>query len=163
MLSDLRYAVRTLRKNWGFTFAAVTALGLGIGATTTIFSLLTPFIVGFQSVEDIDRIVTVWSSNAARGADMSVVSLPDFTDSRDATDSFEGLAAREVRVLNLVGLAISLAITRLIAGILFQVSSTDPLTFGGVTLLLGGIGLLASLIPALRAGRLQPVAALRDE
>jgi hypothetical protein len=78
MLSDLRYAIRTLRKSWGFTFAAVTALGLGIGATTTIFSLLTPFIIGFQSVEDIDRIVTVWSSNAARGEDMSVVSLPDF-------------------------------------------------------------------------------------
>ena len=104
MLSDLRYAVRTLRKNWGFTFAAVTALGLGIGATTTIFSLLTPFIIGFQSVEDIDRIVTVWSSNAARGEDMSVVSLPDFTDWRDATNSFEVLAAREVRLLNLAGI-----------------------------------------------------------
>ena len=62
-----------------------------------------------------------------------------------------------------VGLAISLAVTRLVAGILFQVSPTDPVTFGGVTLLLGGVGLLASLVPALRAGRLQPVAALREE
>ena len=42
-------------------------------------------------------------------------------------------------------------------------SPTDPLTFGGVTLLLGSVGVLASLIPALRAGRLQPVVALRDE
>ena len=93
MLADLRYAVRTLRKSWGFTCAAVTALGLGIGATTTIFSLLTPFIIGFQTVEDIDRVVTVWSSNAARGEDTSVVSLPDFADWRDASDSFEVLAA----------------------------------------------------------------------
>ena len=62
-----------------------------------------------------------------------------------------------------VGLAISLAVTRLIAGLLFRVSPTDPVTFGGVTLLLGGVGLLASLVPALRAGRLQPVTALRDD
>ncbi len=80
MLFDLRYAIRTLRKSWGFTLAAVTALGLGIGATTTMFSLLTPFIIGFQTMEDLDRLVTVWSSNDARGQDMSVVSLPDFAD-----------------------------------------------------------------------------------
>lgn len=61
------------------------------------------------------------------------------------------------------GLAISLAVSRLIAGILFQVSPTDPVTFGAVTLLLGGVGLLASPVPALRAGRLQPVTALREE
>ena len=52
-----------------------------------------------------------------------------------------------------VGLLLSLAMTRLIAGILFQVSPTDPVTFSGVTLLLGGVGLVASLVPALRAGR----------
>ena len=62
-----------------------------------------------------------------------------------------------------VGLAVSLALTRLIAGILFQVSPTDPATFGGVALLLGGVALVASLVPALRVGRLQPGAALREE
>ena len=103
MFSHLRYAVRTLRRSWDVTLAAVTTLGLGIGATTTIFSLLTPFIIGFQTVEDVDRVVTVWSSSAVRGEDTSVVSLPDFADWREASNSFEALAAREVTVLNLAG------------------------------------------------------------
>ena len=103
MLSDLRFAFRMLRKNWGFTLAAVTTLGLGIGATTTIFSLLTPFIVGLQTIEDPDRLVTVWSTNAALGEDTSVVSLPDVADWRDSSRSFEQLAARETTVLNLAG------------------------------------------------------------
>ncbi len=68
-----------------------------------------------------------------------------------------------VAVGMVVGLAFSLAVTRLIASVLFRVSPTDPVTFGGVMLLLGSVGALASLVPAVRAGRLQPVAALREE
>ena len=102
MLSDFRYALRTLRRSWGFTIEAVTALALGIGATTTIFSLLQPFLVGLQ-VDNLDRLVTVWSSNAARGNDTSVVSLSDFADWRDGSRSFDELAAREIAVLNLAG------------------------------------------------------------
>ena len=103
MLSDLRFAIRTLRKSWGFTLAAVVALGLGIGATTTIFSVLTPFIIGLQTIEDPDRLVTVWSSNASLGEYTSVVSLPDVADWRDSSRSFDQLAAREMAVLNLAG------------------------------------------------------------
>ena len=103
MLSDLRYALRTLRRSWGFTLAAVIALALGIGATTTIFSFVKPFVVGLHAVDDPDRVVTVWSSNAARGEGTSVVSLPDFADWRAVSRSFEALAAREPAVFNLAG------------------------------------------------------------
>ncbi|MCH7750399.1 MAG: hypothetical protein IH939_20155 [Acidobacteria bacterium] len=62
-----------------------------------MFSLLTPFIIGFQTMEDLDRLVTVWSSNEARGQDMSVVSL-------------DGAPATIVGVLGVcVGLALLLA------------------------------------------------------
>ena len=63
----------------------------------------------------------------------------------------------------LVGVAISLGVTRLIASLLYQVSPTDPLTFGAVTVLLGVTALVASLIPAIRAGRVEPSVTLRQD
>ena len=62
-----------------------------------------------------------------------------------------------------VGLAVSLALTRLMQSLLFGVSAFDPLTFGGVALLLAVVALLACYVPARRATRLDPVDALRTE
>jgi putative ABC transport system permease protein len=62
-----------------------------------------------------------------------------------------------------VGLLGAAALTRVMAGLLFGVSSWDALTFFGVALLLGAIALLATYIPALRATRIDPIVALREE
>jgi len=63
----------------------------------------------------------------------------------------------------LVGLAGAFAITRLLTKLLFGVKPTDPLTFVGVTALFAAVAVLASVLPALRATRVDPVIALRCE
>jgi putative ABC transport system permease protein len=74
-----------------------------------------------------------------------------------------GQAMRLVAVGIAVGLAGALALTRLMASQLFGVAPTDPVTFGAVIVLLAAVGLVASLVPALRAARVDPVGALRAE
>jgi putative ABC transport system permease protein len=87
------------------------------------------------------------------------------------------LGARRADVLRLVvgqgmklaltgvaaGLLCAFTLMRLIAGLLFGVSASDPVTFVGVAILLASVALLACLVPAWRATRVDPLAALRHE
>jgi predicted permease len=62
-----------------------------------------------------------------------------------------------------IGVAASLALGRVVASLIYGVRPTDPLTFAGVVLLLVAVGILATIIPAHRATRVEPVRILREE
>jgi ABC-type antimicrobial peptide transport system permease subunit len=61
------------------------------------------------------------------------------------------------------GVAMSLAVSRLIASLLFGVAPTDPLTYAAVTALLGVVAVMACALPAARAARVDPLVVLRSE
>jgi len=83
------------------------------------------------------------------------------------TGSILGLVVREGMTLAglgiLLGIAGAIGLTRLMASLLFGVSPHDLATFGGVAVLLAGVALMATVIPARRAMRVDPMVALRDE
>jgi putative ABC transport system permease protein len=74
-----------------------------------------------------------------------------------------GQGLRTILIGVAVGITSALVLTRTMKSLLFGITATDPLTFGGVTLLLVGAALLACYIPARRATQVDPMVALRDE
>ncbi len=83
--------------------------------------------------------------------------------SSDVLRMILGQGLRTILIGVVIGIAGSLALTRAVESLLFGVTATDPLTFGGVTLLLVGAALLACFIPARRATKVDPMVALRYE
>jgi putative ABC transport system permease protein len=83
--------------------------------------------------------------------------------SRDVLRMVLSQGLRTIFIGVAIGIAGSLPLTRTVESLLFGVSATDPLTFGGVTLLLVGTALLACYIPARRATKVDPMVALRYE
>jgi predicted permease len=92
---DIRFGARMLRKNPGFTAVAVLTLALGIGSTTTVFSMVNGLILRKPHVSDPNHLVIVNSTNLAEasGSNLSTVSAPDYLDWRGQATDFSGMAA----------------------------------------------------------------------
>jgi len=104
LLQDGRYALRTLRAAPAFTFVAVTALAIGIGANTAIFSVLDAARAGALPYADAPRLVELWGNVQRSRLERRGASYPDFLDWRARTKSFDGMAAFDSQLLTLNGL-----------------------------------------------------------
>jgi putative ABC transport system permease protein len=91
LLQDLRYGARMLAKNPGFTLIAVLTLALGIGANTTIFSLMNAVLLKSLSVEQPDQLHFI-ARAGAHGLE-GAPPYPCFERFRDQNRTFDGLAA----------------------------------------------------------------------
>jgi predicted permease len=93
LYQDLRFGVRMLAKDPGFTAVVVLTLALGIGANTTVFTLANAVLFKGLPFEQPQRIIYLTSNNLSKGRDRTAVSYPDFADLRARTKKFQGLAA----------------------------------------------------------------------
>jgi putative ABC transport system permease protein len=91
-LSDLKYALRSLTRARGFTLTVIITLGLGIGATTAIFSVVRGVVLRPLPHRDGDRLVYLRQSITGPGGDNIVFSVPEINDFRSVTKTMQGIA-----------------------------------------------------------------------
>jgi len=127
LLQDLRYALRQLRKPLGFTAVAVISLALGIGATTTIYSVVDSLLFRPLPYPNSQRIVRVWNTFAPRGMMEIPASEPEFLEYRQS-DAFAHFAGFSTGAVTLTGGGDPLRVAAAWGtSDFFQVMGTEPL------------------------------------
>src|SRR5688572_16135720 len=126
LAQDARYALRSLRKHPGFTFVAVLTLALGIGANTSIFSVINAVLLRPLPYENADRLVLLTETVSERPIG---VSYPNFVDWRNQSTAFENIAAvRHRESFNLTGAGESERIQgRLVSANFFSTLGVNPI------------------------------------
>jgi len=102
-LQDLRYGLRQLRKNPGFTAVAVITLALGIGANTAIFSVVNAVLFETFGYPDPDQLVLIFGVPLNQPDALSGISYRDFTQCRDQNSVFSEMAGNAFHDLTLTG------------------------------------------------------------
>ena len=92
LLHDVRYGWRTLRRNPGFTFAALVTLALGIGANTAIFSVASGVLLRPLPYADPNRLAMVWMTNSRINLFEDWHSYPNYWDYRAQNTTFDDMA-----------------------------------------------------------------------
>jgi predicted permease len=105
LLQDLRFAFRLLVRNPAVTIVAVLSLALGVGANTTVFTLVNAILLQPMPVKDIPRLVTIATSETRNGAPVQLngTSRPNFEDLRDQNTVFSGVSLQGFTPLALSG------------------------------------------------------------
>lgn len=93
LLRDTRLALRNLLKNKGFTLAALLCLALGMGASSTLFSVVDTVLLRPLPFTDPDRIVMIWNQFLLQDTPKAPASVREFLDLQSQSTVFESIAA----------------------------------------------------------------------
>jgi predicted permease len=133
LLQDLRYGIRTLAKNPGFTIVAILTLALGIGANAAIFSLTDQVLLRLLPVESPRELVVLsspgrsWGRTWSDGDGSTSFSYPNYEEIRDRNEVFAGVLARFHVQVSVAGKGESqLVDAELVSGNYFQVLGVQP-------------------------------------
>ena len=100
---DIRFALRSLAKNPGFTLAAVLSLAIGIGANTSIFGVADALLLRPLPYENADRLVILWNRSPGLGITQDWFSTAQYLDIKASHNGFEQLAIAIGGNYNLTG------------------------------------------------------------
>ncbi|HLE70587.1 MAG TPA: ABC transporter permease, partial [Vicinamibacteria bacterium] len=114
---DLVLGFRSLRASPGYSLVVVLTVGLGIAATTTTVSFMSPYLIRELPFEDPARLVQIGQIDPVAGWDSARLSLPMFRDWEERTRSFEELGTYTYTTKNVTGAE---GPERIVAGVLSQ-------------------------------------------
>ena len=92
MITDVKYALRTIRKNPGFAIGAVFTLAIGLGANAAIFSVVHAVLLRPLDYTEADRIVALGTTWRGRPENIGPLSAPDYHDWKRQSTAFESMA-----------------------------------------------------------------------
>ena len=130
-LEDLRYGLRGLAKNRGFALVAVLSLALGIGANTTIFTLLNAVFLRPLPVRNAEDLTALFTTDQ-RNPGLLPCSYPNYRDYRDQNSVFSSLLLYTAVTANLTGRGDpQLLMAQLVSGSYFETLGVDPIVGRG--------------------------------
>jgi predicted permease len=125
---DLVYALRSLRRQPGFTLITVLTLALGIGANTAVFSVVNGVVLRPLGYPEPERLMYVTSQFPGLGFNQFWISLPEFLEYRDRNQAFETVGAYSVGAVNLNANPPSRPVSAVVTAELFPALGVKPLT-----------------------------------
>src|ERR1700728_913570 len=183
MKRDLRFAIRMLLKQPGFSLIAILTLALGIGVTSAVFSLIQGVLLTPPPYKKPQQLVLVqsartdgqkeanprgwpsqqwmeWQKEAKSFEGLAGYSWPfNFLIRNGGSQSIQGMIAGGV----FVGLVLAIVLSRVLRTFLFEVKPNDPMTLVVVGALFAGVAMLACWAPVRRAVKVDPLEAFRYE
>jgi predicted permease len=127
-LQDVGYSLRLLRRSPGFTAVALLTLALGIGATTTMFSIVNGVLLRPLPYPDAEQLVRLYLANVEQGIPDGMVSPPDFDIWQSQSGSVSAISAYQIVPVILTGggepVEVQTTFTR---GAFFETLGTQPL------------------------------------
>ncbi len=103
LFQDLRYGIRMLAKNPGFTLIAILALALGIGANTAIFSVINAVLLNPLPYKNPDQLNMIWHSYPSSNLERASLSVPSYIEYKTNAAVFEQVAVASQWSVNMTG------------------------------------------------------------